>query len=246
MHPGAWTPNDWLVVVGVLTLATYVIIAVYAKVQLDEARTLRREQTRPFVVVDFHVDWVTDLVIENVGQTVAYDVQMEFSPALASTREQPWSWEGSSIMENGIPTLPPGKSIRFSFDSIIELLKSDLPKRYEVTVTYKDSLRRSLAPDTYVLDLTTYEGSTPPEDGRHELVKEVKELRKEVHKWTDGSSGLIVGTIDRRKQAKRTRRQMRKGRRYRRRRYQPRSGWLGKWDNSRVKADFRWRQWRNR
>lgn len=183
MPPGAWTSNDWLVVIGVLTLATYIVIAIYAKVQLDEARTLRREQTRPFVVVYFDVNWLTDLVIENVGNTVAHDVQVEFSPQLASTRQQPWSWEGSSIMQNGIPTLPPGKLIRFSFDNIIDLLNSDLPKRYEVTVTYKDSFRRSLAPDTYVLDLTIYEGSAPPEDGLHELVKEIKALRKEIQKW---------------------------------------------------------------
>ncbi len=247
MDLGAWTSNDWLVVVGVLTLATYIILAIYAKRQLDEAKRLRRERTRPFVVVDFDVNWLISLVIKNIGETVAYDVQMEFSPPLQSTLSKPWGWESGGLTENGIPMLPPGKEIRYSFDGSIQLFGSDLPRQYEVTLTYADSLGQPLEkPDVYVLDLGVHEGSAPPNDGLHELVKEIRELRKDVHKVTGSSGELRVGTFDRRKEARRSDRQMRKGRRYRRRRYQPRSGLLGRWDQGRVKVHTRWRIWRSR
>ena len=38
--------------------------------------------------------------------------------------------------------------------------------------------------------------TSPPSDGIPELVKAVEDLKKEIHMWTDGISGLKVLTVD--------------------------------------------------
>lgn len=191
MSAAAWTA--WATWVSV---AIYVVLGFYAAGQLREARRLRDEQGRPFVIVDFNPGPVIYLYIENIGKTMARDVTMTFSPALVSTLDHGGqAWELSSAFTDGIPMLPPRKRLTFLFDSFeARLRRTDLPTKHEVTVTYYGPAKRRKRPyeDTYVLDLKNYLDTLPGEKGLTEVVSEVKALKDEVSKWRHGIRGLEV------------------------------------------------------
>ena len=83
------TPEEWAAIGALGTVATAAVALVAARfafAQVKEARRLREERSRPFVVVDVQPssDWsnLLNLVVENVGATVAYDVAMTFDPPI--------------------------------------------------------------------------------------------------------------------------------------------------------------------
>jgi hypothetical protein len=58
------------------------------------------------------MDRLTDLVVENTGQTMATDVTVRFDPPLVSTLNEVMAWEESGIFDNGLATLPPANASR--------------------------------------------------------------------------------------------------------------------------------------
>lgn len=199
-----WSPAAWGAIGAIGAL-------VYAAFQVGQARKLREEQARPWVVVDFEPDWIMWLTIENTGRTVATDVKLRFTPELASTQTKPWPWEESPAFTEGIPSLPPRKRLRFFFDSLPARLNDQtLPKHYDVFIEYHGPIkRRKPLTSTYKLDIGHYWGSSPPPKGLPELVKEVENIHKEMKKWTDGTSGLQVNATDRNDQERRLHRPFR-------------------------------------
>lgn len=201
---GAWSPTAWAALGAWATFLIYVILGLYARKQVGEARRLREEQARPWVVVDFEPGWILWLTIENIGKTVATNVKVRFEPPLASTQKRPWEWEESSAFTQGIPLLPPNKKLRFFFDSITVRLNDDvLPKHYDVSVEYHGPIKRKKPlVSTYRLDISHYWGMSPPPKGLPEVVKTLEEIQKEMHKWTDGISGIKAKVVDRNKEVR--------------------------------------------
>lgn len=191
LDPGAWEPETWTAVAAWVTVLVYVVIAVLALRQVKEARRLREEQGRPFVVVDLDVSWLIQLTISNIGSTIARNVRIDFEPALQSTMGRPWPWEESSLFRDGIPTLPPGKRIALPFDTSIQRLGSDLPLSYAVKVHYWGAAKTRFT-DDYVLDLGPFKGASPPADGIPEVVRAIEKLHSEIKEWTDGTRGIAV------------------------------------------------------
>lgn len=206
LNLAAWDAATWGAAAAWATVALYVVLAVYAVRQVGEARRLREAQVRPFVVVHFEVDWLTEIVVENVGVTVAQDVKISFDPPLESTMQRPWAWEESTLFTDGIPTLPPNKRITVFFDSIIERYESEMPLSYTATVTYRGAGKQNFN-ERHVLDLGLYKGTSPPPKGLPDLVDKVGKVHEEMRKWTDGISGLRVNASDRDRSALRDHRQ---------------------------------------
>ena len=92
-------------------------VAIY---QALEARRLRKDQARPFVVVDFEPERpsVMNLVITNVGKTMARNVRIAADPPFESSQDEshPMSLAQLKIFTDGIPALAPGKRIALLFD----------------------------------------------------------------------------------------------------------------------------------
>jgi hypothetical protein len=66
--------TDWAAVTAWAAWATvgiYVVIGLFAWRQVREARKLREEQARPFVIVDFEPNFLVYLTVENLGRTMA-------------------------------------------------------------------------------------------------------------------------------------------------------------------------------
>lgn len=218
--PQGWTSADWSafgsLVQAAATVAAFVVAvvaAMYAKRQwksqqiaVSEAREredrLREEQARPFVVVDFEPSpvWgnIINLVVENVGKTLAKNVRFEFDPPLQSSMSgQGYDVASSVLLTQGIPAMPPGKRVTALFDMSHDRIAADLPMTYRVTVRSDDSADRSQEPLEYVLDLSFRYGLRRVEAKTvHDVAKTLKEIEKQVSRWTQHLDGIRVWVRD--------------------------------------------------
>ena len=116
----ATTGTNWPAVAALAAWATvliYIVIGLFAWRQVREARKLREEQARPFVIVDFEPGFLVYLTVENLGRTLARDVTIRFNKPLDSTLPEPHDFDESPIFRGEpIPVLPPGKQVRVLFD----------------------------------------------------------------------------------------------------------------------------------
>lgn len=198
---------EWLsawAAVGMLIVL--LVTAVYAALQFREAKGLRREQTRPYVVPSIGVEQqiLFLFIVENVGKTPAFDVTIDFDPSPQSEMKD---LEAVSILTQPIPTMPPGQRFRAYWESSLTVFNKDTPyshpMTYTVRVSYKDSRGQKYGPDEYVLDFRVFEGQALGPKGVGELVKAVEELTKEHRKWTAGVRGLNVRATSATKKARR-------------------------------------------
>lgn len=184
MMLGSWGPEEWTAAGTVAYAIIAFLGAVFVYFQVREARRTREEQARPFVVVDVQpsrVWWnIFNLVVENVGTTVAHDVKIKFVPDVG-TSQQGYDLAGSALLTEGIPTLPPRRRIEVLFDLAHERKKTELPSRYEVEVTFLDARRRVQQPLKYVVDLGYLYGlQRVDEYGVHHAAKALREIEKMV------------------------------------------------------------------
>ncbi len=203
--------TDWPAVAAWAAWATvgiYVVIGLFAWRQVHEARKLREEQARPFVIVDFEPGFLVYLTVENLGRTMARDVSIHFDKPLQSTLGEGSELDESPLFREPIPALPPGKKIRVLFDEFSARLDAGLPLTYDVKLRYRGPTGRKGWEHPYQLDLGMYVGSDPPK-GIPELVAEVGNLRKEMERWrSSGGRGPLVQPIDQRRRDRSDRRRM--------------------------------------
>jgi hypothetical protein len=187
------------------TVGIYVVLGLFAWRQVYEARKLREEQARPFVIVDFDPGFLVYLTVENLGRTMARDVRIDFGKPLESTLTGRREIDESPLFREPIPALPPGKKIRVLFDDFGARVKAGLPLTYDVKLRYRGPTGRKEWKEPYRLDLGMYLDSEPTK-GIPELVAEVVNIRKEIEKWK--GSGLVVHTTDQHRQDRIARRRM--------------------------------------
>jgi hypothetical protein len=187
----AWTDAAQLAVLaGQLILLA--VAAFIARAQASEARTLRLEQVRPFVVIDFdHDKSIFLLTVENRGPILGHDITFEVDPPFATAHKFPigeLSW-----FKSGIKSLAPGKKLTTLFDSSIERHPDNrtakdlevLPDVYRVTVRYTDPTGKRHFEERQVLDLGAYWGLTRIErKDISDIHKRFEELLRELKKWT--------------------------------------------------------------
>lgn len=182
--PWEWSSSDW----AGLTFLFVAIAALVAAWQAREARRLREEQARPFVIIDFHV-WSTiiELRIKNIGATLARDVQFEFRLPVTTTHDET-AGRGKlmelNLFKNGIPSLAPEKEIKFFFDQFPSRIEAGLPMTYAVTVSYNGTGRKRYSVET-VLDLEMYVGTGGiTRYGIHDIHERLKEIAAILKKRT--------------------------------------------------------------
>jgi hypothetical protein len=84
------TPEEWTALATGLQAVIVAAAAVVAGFQVHEARKLREDQTRPFVVVDFDVSDppLIHITIANIGKTMARTVRVKVDPTLESSLDE--------------------------------------------------------------------------------------------------------------------------------------------------------------
>jgi archaellum component FlaF (FlaF/FlaG flagellin family) len=183
-----------------------IVAAVIAYRQVQEARRVREEQAQPYVVVALEADpsaqWLLDLVIRNMGKTVAREVFVTFEPQLVSSLDREaggnriTEW---TVLKEGIRTLVPGQSMSMLVDSLISRYagggSTQLPGRVRANVRYTDDRK---SPNSYSyeydLDFNVFFGSHYA--GRknfNDLVESVDRIRKTVETWTTDRGIRVFG-----------------------------------------------------
>ncbi|WP_156094004.1 hypothetical protein [Lentzea aerocolonigenes] len=184
-NPFTWTAVHWSAVAlwAALLAATVGLVLVLAQVR--EARKLRLEQAQPFVMVDFErhssLPDVIMLVVENSGATAAFDVKLRFTPELQlSSLQRDAKLLDSSLLRNGIPTMPPSKRIETVFDLLSMQIEESLPTSYRAVVQYRDSMGHAYS-DIYTLDLAWVRGlSYIPRKDIHDVAMRLQEIRSDL------------------------------------------------------------------
>jgi hypothetical protein len=171
--------------------------AIYGRRQLIEARELREAQTRPFVVLDldFSVRPLFDLVVKNIGPTLARNINFEFEPPIRSTDDDLDPMKLKMFSE-GISTLAPGKELRTLFENGPSRHKSDLPDTYQVTVRYTDQSGKRLYVEKIDLDFGIY-WDRLFHDRRdvHDIYRQLETIAKEIKNWRPSiGRGLLTVT----------------------------------------------------
>ncbi len=195
------TPAEWTAIGTVATACVALFGAGFAGWQVWELRRTREQESRPFVIVDIEPSpvWrnLLNLVIENVGSTVARDVRLNFTPPLQSSSDK-IDLESTVLLREGVPMLPPGRRIQTFFDASHDRKDSgDLPMRYDVTVSLSDYRGRQQEEQRYVIDLQHLYGLTEiREYGIHHASQALREIEKSVKKWSDIHGRLRVWVRD--------------------------------------------------
>ena len=178
-----WT-DVMLAVTSVVTALILLAAAIFAAVQVLQARKLRREQIRPFVIVDIDAVFgvVFELVVTNIGVTIARNVQFEFDPPLQTTLDdqgQPLrDWH---ILKNGLESLPPSRLYRMLMDRGPDRAESDLPDRYDVILTYLGPDKRPYK-DHQVIDFAIWWGKEEmTQRTTHDIWRAMEKMEKSLH-----------------------------------------------------------------
>lgn len=204
-NPATWSSGTWQALGTGGTFVVAVVAAAFARRQVLEARDLRYDQSRPYVVVDFRTSEAdvifAEIVVENFGRTAAFDVSFEFDPPLesalfADVKDDDYHPARTAIFADGIPTLPPRKRYVALLDRGPDRVEAELPNRYTVTVNYTDGRHHSLS-DTYTLDLGLYYSLRAINLRTvHHAAKALDEIRKTLEKWTAHLNGVRVYAQD--------------------------------------------------
>lgn len=130
-----------------VTEAQKQVTAAQAQVTATQEQTLQTaklewQRTQAYVVAYVEpsptVPEFADLVITNFGATPAYDIKLISDPPLARM-SRPGDPGREQLMPNQpIPMLVPGQQWRTSWEMISVYQDAELPRRYEVTVSFTD------------------------------------------------------------------------------------------------------------
>jgi hypothetical protein len=187
----AWTSEDWSAAGSAVTALVAVFAATFAYFQVKEARRTRQEQAQPFVIVNIQpspVSWqIMNLVVENVGATLARNVKIRFTPEIVTSQKR-YDLAGSALLMEGIPTLPPRQRLEVFFDVAPDRKKAALSTRYETEVSFDDARGRKQAPLKYIIDLGYLVGLERVEEyGVHDVAEALRKIERTMKGWTWGS-----------------------------------------------------------
>jgi hypothetical protein len=193
-NPSTWQwldPQQVIATTSVLTTLLLFAAGIAAWVQVAHARDARREQARPFVIIDVVASraQLFRLEIKNIGKTVAKDVSVAFDPPLESTLdERGRKVRNIPILARGAPSLAPGKTHTFLLDKAPARKNSGLPDTYQVIVAYTgyDGTKYE---DKQVIDLGVY-WSTP--DLREHDIHDIWHVLRDVSETLHGIHQAVV------------------------------------------------------
>lgn len=178
MNQTQWTAAYTLISAGLLFVA--ILAAVYARQQVEQAKKVHSETTRPYVIVTAEPGRssrkVFDLVIRNIGQRPAHDVRIKLDPTPVRAKELGgYKLADAKLLAEGIAMIAPGQEIRMFYDSHVERsARSDLPTWHQVNLEYRDGGKGRFT-ERSVLDLEANKGALQVDEKTlHDLVKAVE------------------------------------------------------------------------
>ncbi|MFB2583454.1 hypothetical protein [Herbiconiux liukaitaii] len=173
---GVWTAQEWQAIWGCATFIVAVLAAALALVQLRAHYAQQREQSRPFVTVDFAFRSTAILMIEikNIGATPAADIYFEWDQLPRGSDELAQDPIQRQLIDGPMPFLAPGRVINFFVATMSEMEQQGAPpRRLTAIARYRDSAGRSYA-DKNVLDLDQWALALADDDFEQDSYNELK------------------------------------------------------------------------
>ncbi len=117
-----------------------------------EMKTARETQLRPYMIIDFDFPKINlcDMIIKNVGNGAAFDVQIHFEPDVVY-REPDIKLSDLPIFQR-LKFFPAGKEIRFFFRDMRDKYKINVQNQFNANLRYKDSAGK-IYDETLSLDI---------------------------------------------------------------------------------------------
>jgi hypothetical protein len=186
----------WQAISTMVAAAAFIVALVIGWSQLRAAKKARKEQARPYIVVDIlpglASEKLLDLVVTNIGKSPAFDLTISFDPPPERVDEiGQFKLKDTRILTEATPMFAPGREFRMFFDSAIDRYKSKLPMSFEVTTKYRDSDQKWYEEKTTV-DFDVHRGAAYiAVYGVHDAVKVMKNIAKTLEK-----SAIAKGPVD--------------------------------------------------
>ncbi|MFJ6139320.1 hypothetical protein [Kitasatospora sp. NPDC092286] len=186
-----------------------------ARQQLDHARKAQQEQNEPYVIVDIQPrdpsSGVLVIVIENIGPSVARNVQINADPPLVSG----WGNDLTEMLRRAlgrtIPMLPPGRRLEYLLDNQ-DRFQSDLPSAYRFTVQ-SEGPYGPVETLEYVVDFSTWAEALVGERPTKKIEDKLGGIERRLNDLADNyglaNAAGIRDERDRRREAMRARREAR-------------------------------------
>ncbi|WP_174534325.1 hypothetical protein [Micromonospora chalcea] len=174
-----------------ITAWVAIAAAVFAYQQVKHARRLREDQAQPFVVVSLKPSpvWANaiNLVVENIGNTLARDVLLSFDRPIES-KARTGDINESTLLKEGVRVMPPGMKFETLFDLSHVRKDSGLPMQYVARASFfgpRSSGRAKRETLEFVLDMNVFYGLEGfRESGLHEAARSLRDIRKIMAGWT--------------------------------------------------------------
>lgn len=186
-----WNPEEWQAIGAVVAALLTFGLLVYAIVQVQQAKELRDEQARPFVIVDFAFrSQLIALTVHNIGRTAAFDVKVTLDEELTSAAlPHGVPWQQSALFTTGMPLFAPGREIDFALDVFSARVEADLPMTVTGTVHYWRPHRAGdPITEQFTLDLSGFTEALLPPKALPDLADEAEKVRKLIERhWRPGT-----------------------------------------------------------
>lgn len=173
----------------------YVVFTIFIFIannkSVKEMKITREEENRPYIVTYIYSKprGTAELVIVNIGKTMAKDIKIRISPDFDFPKKRPLS--KSNVLNNPIPSMPPNYEIKMFVGMNWDFKDKDgnFPV-YEVKIKYHNSSGKSYT-DHYIIDLNVETGATYLiEKDIHDLTKEFIQFRKKFDKLQGDVSSI--------------------------------------------------------
>lgn len=150
---------------------------------VKEMKVTREDENRPYIVtyIKSQPKGTVELFIENIGKTVARNIEISITPEFQFPKERPLS--KSTLLNNPIPNMPPNYKYSMFVGMYWDFKNEDRTYPvFEVEVNYEDSNDKSFT-EQFIIDLNVGSDTTHlVEKGIHDLTKEFITFRKNFQK----------------------------------------------------------------
>lgn len=194
----------WLTFVGIspetqgiangiaMLAAVFAAISAYASLaQVVEQQKASERLDRPYIQAYFQ-DESTGLitfVIENVGNSPAYNTRIQFNPSPVDFHERPIS--EVSLFSVPIQFIPPGKRYRQILEMGFTFFEKRRPTEYEVAISYSSALRQNYA-EKIKFDLAYLQQANVAPKDIEGYLKDLSETSKKTSKELEEIKRLIA------------------------------------------------------
>ena len=186
---GGLSADDWQAIGAIGTFIVAIAAATFAWIQVKEAARLRREQSRPYVVLYLErtATSIVDLVAKNFGTTAARDIRISWDRAPVIH----WGKNAAEPLElfDRLPLLVPGQEWRTVWDVNGRRIQTD-EAPFKVKVTSRDASGRRLPEECFDIDTRHFAHEMIREqNGIHEISESLEKIERTISRWSSHADG---------------------------------------------------------